>query len=84
MITAGASFLIKTQGLPFVMKQIIHDYHAVPKALNALVACSSNIYITKINCLPNYKTKQGEWYLNRKIEAKSLSYGLHMPSVMHA
>lgn len=58
LITAGASFLIETQGLPFVMKKIIHDCHAVPKALNALVVRSSNIYITKINCLPNYKTKR--------------------------
>lgn len=66
------------------MKQIIHDRHAVPKALNALVVRSSNIYITKVNYLPNYETKQGEWYLKRKIEAETLSYGLHMPSVLYA
>lgn len=66
------------------MKQIIHDCHAVPKALNALVVCSSNIYIAKVNYLPNCKTKQGEWYLNRKTEAEILSYGLHVPSVMYA
>lgn len=50
---AGADCLIKIQGLPFVMKQIIHDCNAVPKSLNALVVCSSNIYSTKVNYLPN-------------------------------
>lgn len=56
--TAVVGFLIKIQGLPFVMKQIIHDCDAVPKTLNALVVCSSNIYITKVNYLPNWKKKK--------------------------
>lgn len=52
------SCLIKIQGLPFVMKQIRHGYDAVPKSLNALVVCSSNIYITNVNYLPNWKKKK--------------------------
>lgn len=50
--TADVGFLMKLQGLPFVMKQIIDDCDTVLKSLNALVVCSSNIYVARVNNLP--------------------------------
>jgi len=81
-VSTAAGFLIKIQRLPFVMKQIIHDCDAVPKSLNALVVCSSNIYITKVNCLPNWKKNKG--VVLKRTEAETLFCGLHMRSVMYA
>lgn len=67
------------------MKQIRHGYDAVPKSLNALVVCSSNIYITNVNYLPNWKKKKKRsGTQKKKIEATTQFYGLPMPSVMYA
>lgn len=55
------------------------------KALNALVVCSSNIYMLNVHYLPNWKkNKKMNGTLNKKTEAETLFCNLHVPSILYA